>query len=247
MRINVGDKIKLKELIKCSSIRDRDRTCLIASDMYQYFGRTLTVSKIVAYDRVNFEESGTWSFVEDWFEKVIPADKSTKIKLTSKLLGKKIILKDLWECESLNDSLRTVWRMRKFFNGKPVTIKFIDCSDNTFQIEEDEEGYWYAESWIAELCEEEPISKVYTDVEVLNVFQDTISKFLDNTTLSIDKVIVNDRCVIVLGKNEVTGKKIKAVAKCADTDEFDIQKGFEIAITKISIKILQANLEELSK
>lgn len=239
MKINAGDKIKLKDLRKC---QEMNLPCYITDSMMQFFGKTVTVHSIVSSNRVQLEEDASkYCFATAWIEYVIPAGSSEKIKVTKAMEGKKVILKPLTNCLA-TWGLPITSVMEKFF-GKPVTISTV-FNDGTFTIKEDVLRYYFAEEWIDR---EYTAPEVYTGERIEDTFRDTMRKSIDNTDFYITKVIINNRCVIVLGLDKNTGKKIKAVAKCADTDEFDIQKGFEIAITKMSIKVQQSYLKELSK
>lgn len=236
MRINIGDKIKLKSLEECKQVR-----AFITTDMEQYFGKTLTVAKVLG-DRVLFKEDGeSWAYTDDWFEKVIPAGSSKEFKLTREMAGKKVILKPLTKCHA-TWKIHITSDMERYF-GKPVTISTV-FGDGTFTIREDVLRFYFAEEWVDR---EYTAPEVYTGERIEDTFRDTMRKSIDNTAFCITKVIVNNRCVIVLGLDKNTGKKVKAVAKCADTDEFDIQKGFEIAVTRASIKVQQSYLKELIK
>lgn len=239
MKINVGDKIRLKNLREC---QEMNLPCYITDSMMQFFGKTVTVHSIVSSNRVQLEEDASkYCFATAWIEYVIPADSPEKIKVTKDMEGKKVILKPLTNCLA-TWGLPITSVMEKFF-GKPVTISTV-FNDGTFTIKEDVLRYYFAEEWIDR---EYTAPEVYTGERIEDTFRDTMRKSIDNTAFCITKVIVNNRCVIVLGLDKNTGKKVKAVAKCADTDEFDIQKGFEIAITKMSIKVQQSYLKELIK
>ena len=56
------------------------------------------------------------------------------------------------------------------------------------------------------------------------------------------RVIINNPVVVV-----ILSDGTKGVAKCMATDEFDSNKGFEIAYRKAQIKSLQKELKQLSK
>ncbi|WP_415338015.1 hypothetical protein [Clostridium perfringens] len=239
MKINVGDKIKLKELREC---QEMNLPCYITDSMMQFFGKTVTVHSIVSSNRVQLEEdSSKYCFATAWIEYVIPADKSKEFKLTKDMEGKKVILKPLTKCHA-TCKIYITSDMERYF-GKPVTISTV-FGDGTFTIREDVLRFYFAEEWIDR---EYTAPEVYTGERIEDTFRDTMRKSIDNTAFCITKVIVNNRCVIVLGLDKNTGKKVKAVAKCANTDEFDIQKGFEIAVTRASIKVQQSYLKELIK
>lgn len=237
-RINVGDKIKLKELKDCKDMKN----CHINKSMHKYFGKTLTVSKIFG-DRVTFEEDADkYVYIDDWFDSIFTAsDTSTGFKLTKNMEGKKIKLKTLSECYKLS-GLSIVSTMEKFF-GRVVTISTV-CDDGTFTIKEDWIKYYFSEKWIDK---EYTAPDVYIGNRIEDAFASTVIKQLEKTSININKVIVNDKCVIILAESKKTGKNLKSIAKCAETDKFDIQKGFEIALTKLLIKNQQLHLKELSK
>lgn len=238
MKINVGDKIRLKNLREC---QEMNLPCYITDSMMQFFGKTVTVHSIVSSNRVQLEEdSSKYCFATAWIEYVIPADKSKEFKLIREMAGKKVILKPLTKCHA-TWKIHITSDMERYF-GKPVTISTV-FGDGTFTIREDVLRFYFAEEWIDR---EYTAPEVYTDEKIPFIFKEAIEK-INNPTFSIDKVIINANHVIVLGKNDITGKKIKAVAKCADSDTFDLQKGFEIAVTKMLLKVQQSHLKELSK
>jgi len=65
-----------------------------------------------------------------------------------------------------------------------------------------------------------------------------------NTVIEKDdyKVILNDRVTVV-----ILSDGSKGIAKCLPEDEYDQQKGIEIAFTKAQIKSLNKKLKKLSK
>lgn len=152
-------------------------------------------------------------------------------KMMKYKIGEKVKVCDDLIVDHKYEGLSFVDTMEKY-KGNTVTIKRVN--GDTYNIEEDD-GKWF---WNDAMLEDAEPTKPLMERKVLQLDQ------IANMEIHVSRVIINDPAVIMFYRTPVVdnasgafkswSNEKKIVAKCNKEigDEFDIEKGVEVAILK---------------